>query len=175
MNTRANPTSRTYEAVLQQGRMWQRYARILDEALRRRGSRLWVKPLLHAEYGLRQTRMLRARTFVLTTRLEGGNEETLQRILEENIRPHEALRTRRTGDSLTLSTRAGHLLGKLNRPAWSWIGPLVELGYEPTFYLREITVHEGRLTANVVVAHFHEGVESYLMEHYRERAEAALA
>ena len=36
-------------------------------------------------------------------------------------------------------------------------------------------MHDGKLKAHVVVAHFHEGVEAYLIGHYRQKAEAVLA
>ena len=172
----------TSRSIIEQGRRWFHFARVLDAALRAEGSRLWVKPKLHAQYGLRQTQALRARTFILTTRLEGADENALLAAIEEGFRPTDELDVRHTnyngspkGAALRLTTHTGHELGTLNRPAWSWIGPLVEIGYTPRFYLREVAVHEGALGANVVLAHFHEGVEAYLTEHYRQKAEAVLA
>ena len=162
--------------IIEQGRRWFHFARALDADLRAEGSRLWVKPKRHARYGLRQTQALRARTFILTTRLEGGSEEALLALLEEGFRPAGGLDVRHAkGAALRLSTRTGHELGMLNRPAWSWIRPLAQARHTPTFYLREVAVHEGALKAHVVVAHFHEGVEAYLTEHYRQKAEAVLA
>ena len=150
--------------ILEQGRRWFHFARALDADLRAEGSRLWVKPKLHARYGLRQTQKLRARTFILTTRLEEGSEDALLAVLEEGFRPTDELDVRHAkGTALRLATRTGHELGTLNRPAWSWIAPLAQARYVPTFYLHEVAVHEGALKAHVVVAHFHEGVEAYLM------------
>lgn len=167
--------TRTVSHIIEQGRLWFRFARILDTELRAQRSRLWVKPTIHAQYGLRQTKALRARSFILTTRLEGGDEEILESIAQSLI-PCRELCTRRTKNgSLVLYTKDGHRLGYLNRPAWSWIQPLVEIGYTPKFYLQAVAVHEGALKANVVIAHFHEGVEMFLMEHYRQRFETALA
>lgn len=152
--------------VIEQGRRWFRFAHTLDAALRADGSRLWVKPKLHAQYGLRQTQALRARSFVLTTRLDGGSEATLLSLLETGFRPSDELEVRRTKrGAVSLSTRTGRELGTLNRPAASWICPLFEAGYPPKFYLREVAVHDGALKAYVVVAHFHEGVEAYLRTH----------
>ena len=152
--------------VIEQGRRWFRFAHALDAALRAGGSRLWVKPKLHAQYGLRQTQALRARSFVLTTRLDGGSETTLLSLLETGFRPSDELEVRRTKrGAVSLSTRTGHELGTLNRPAASWICPLIEAGYPPEFYLREVAVHDGTLKAHVVVAHFHEGIEAYLRTH----------
>ena len=172
----------TSRSIIEQGRRWFHFARALDAALRAEGSRLWVKPKLHARYGLRQTQMLRARTFILTTRLEGAGEDALLAAIEEGFRSSDELDVRRTnrngppkGAALQLTTRTGHELGILNRPAWSWIGSLVEIGYTPTFYLREVAVHDGKLKAHVVIAHFHEGVEAYLMDHYRQKVETVLA
>lgn len=172
-----NHTTRsTTRAIIEQGRRWFRFAQALDAALRTEGSRLWVKPKLHAQYGLRQTQALRTRTFILTTCLDGGEESALLAVLEEGFRSCEELEVRRTKrGALALSTRTGRELGTLNRPAWSWIRPLVETGYTPKFYLREVAVHDGALKAHVVIAHFHEGVEAYLMEHYRQKVEAVLA
>lgn len=178
-------TNHTTRAIIEQGRRWFRFAQALDATLRTEGSRLWVKPKLYAQYGLRQTQALRARTFILATRLDGGEESALLSVLEEGFRSSDELEVRRTNRSgspqgiLTLSTRTGHELGTLNRPAWSWIRPLVETGYAPKFYLREVAVHDGALKAHVVIAHFHEGVGAYLgahaPEHYRQKAEAVLA
>lgn len=162
--------------IIEQGRRWFCFAQALDAALRTEGSRLWVKPKLHAQYGLRQTQVLRARSFVLTTRLDSGGEHALLSLLEEGFRTSDELHVRRTKrGTLALSTQAGHELGTLNRPAGSWVCPLVEAGYAPKFYLREVAVHDGALKAHVVIAHFHEGVEAYLMEHYRQKVEAVLA
>ena len=155
-----------YRTVIEQGRRWFRFAHALDAELRAGGSRLWVKPKLHAQYGLRQTQALRARSFVLTTRLDGGSEATLLSLLETSFRPSDELEVRRTKrGAVSLSTRTGRELGTLNRPAASWICPLFEAGYPPKFYLREVAVHDGALKAYVVVAHFHEGVEAYLRTH----------
>lgn len=167
--------------IIEQGRRWFRFAQALDAALRTEGSRLWVKPKLHAQYGLRQTQALRARSFVLITRLDGGDEHALLSLLEEGFRTSDELHVRRTNrngslrGTLALSTQAGHELGALNRPAGSWVCPLVEAGYAPKFYLREVAVHDGALKAHVVIAHFHEGVKAYLMDHYRQKVEAVLA
>ena len=175
----------TSRSIIEQGRRWFHFARTLDAALRAEGSRLWVKPKLHAQYGLRQTQALRARTFILTTRLEGADENALLAAIEEGFRSTDELDVRRTNrngapqGTLRLTTHTGHELGILNRPAWSWIGPLVEARYTPAFYLHEVAVHDGKLKAHVVIAHFHEGVEAYLgahaPEHYRQKAEAVLA
>ena len=172
----------TSRSIIEQGRHWFHFARVLDAALRAEGSRLWVKPKLHAQYGLRQTQALRARTFILTTCLEGAGEDALLAAIEEGFRPTDELDVRHTnhngspkGAALRLTTHTGHELGILNRPAWSWIGPLVEARYTPAFYLHEVAVRDGKLKAHVVVAHFHEGVEAYLTEHYRQKAEAVLA
>lgn len=174
-NNRTTIARSSGHIVVEQGRRWFRFAQILDTALRAEGSRLWVKPTIHAQYGLRQTKALRARSFILTTWLDGGDEEVLESIVQSPI-PCRALNTQRTKNGcLALYTEDGYRLGRLRRPAWSWIQPLVELGYEPTFYLHEMAVQDGTLKANVVIAHFHEGVEMYLMEHYRQRAEAVLA
>ncbi len=175
MKSNAQTRTRTYDALIQQGRLWFRFARILEGKLAEKGSRLWVKPALHARYGLRQSTRLGARTFILTTRLEGGHEETLQEILHLECNGYEKLRTRRANAGLHLYRDDRHRLGALSRAAWSWIEPLAGIGYEPAFFLREIAVHEGVLKAHVVIAHFYLGVEIYLMRHYRERAEAALA
>ena len=176
MHSITSDTRTVIHIIIEQGRLWFRFARILDMELRAQGSRLWVKPTIHAQYGLRQTKALRARTFILTTRLERSNEEILESIAQGSPLPCRELCTRRTKNgSLVLYTEDGQRLGHLNRPAWSWIRPLVEIGYTPKFYLQAVAVHEGALKANIVIAHFHEGVEMYLMEHYRQRAEAALA
>lgn len=176
MHTNHSTRPTVSRTIIEQGRRWFRFAQALDAALRAKGSRLWVKPKLHAQYGLRQTQALRARSFVLPTRLDGGSETALLSVLEEGFRASDELHVRRTkSGTLALSTQGGHELGTLCRPAWSWIRPLVEAGYAPTFYLREVAVHDGTLKAHVVVAQFHEGVEACLMEHYRERAKAALA
>ena len=107
---------------------------------------------------------------------DGGKEEVLEDLLHQSRHPHEALRTRRSNEgSLVLFTGDGHRLGRLGRPAWSWIGPLVEIGYEPAFFLRKVAIHQGALKAHIVIAHFHEGVETYLMEHYRQCVEVVLA
>lgn len=174
MNTNALST-RTHNAIIEQGRLWFRYARLLENTLPKQGSRLWVKPTLHAQYGLRQSTHMGTRTFILTSRLEGGAEETLQTLLQQEQHGYEMLRTRQAESGITLYAKGGRRLGTLNRAAWSWIGPLVEIGYEPAFFLREIAVHEGTLKAHVVISHFHQGVEVYLYEHYRIRAEEVLA
>jgi hypothetical protein len=163
--------------VIEQGRRWFRFAHALDAALRAGGSRLWVKPKHHAQYGLRQTQALRAHSFVLTTRLDGGSETTLLSLLETGFRPSDELEVRRTKrGAVSLSTRTGYKLGTLNRPAASWVCPLIEAGYAPKFYLHEVTVHDGTLKAHVIVAHFHEGVEAYLRtnaaEDYRQQIAA---
>ena len=175
MNTNLLST-RTYNAIIEQGRLWFRYARLLESTLPDQGSRLWVKPTLHAQYGLRQSTLLGARTFILTSRLDDGDEETLQTLLHQEQRGYGMLRTRQAeGGRLILFAQGGRRLGRLNRAAWSWIGPLVEMGYEPAFFLRDITVHEGALKAHVIISHFHQGVEAYLFEHYRSRVEAVLS
>ncbi len=166
----------THSRIIIQGRLWFRFARILDTELRAQGSRLWVKPRLHAQYGLNQSMAVGAQTFILTTHLDGGREETLEALLQQQRRSHDALQSRRTRDGrLVLSTSDGHRLGRLSRTAWSWIGPLVEIGYTPWFFLHEIGEHRGALKTHVIIAHFHDGVETFLLEHYRERAEAVLA
>lgn len=167
-------TSRT-RTILSQGRLWFRFARILDAVLREAGSRLWVKPAAHARYGLRQTKTLRAGSFILTTRLEDGDEEVLEVMAQASTSWQELHARQVANHRPALYTGEGQLLGHLGRPAWSWIQPLVDLGYEPKFFLQAVEVHEGALKAHVVIAHFHEGVEMYLMEHYRERAEMVLA
>jgi len=172
----SNTVSRNDSRVIAQGRLWFRFAQILDVMLRKQGARLWVKPRRHAQYGLRQSQALGTRTFILTTRLDGSREETLQAVLQQQRRLFEELRTRQVKDGrLTLYSGDGHRLGWLCRPAWSWISPLIEIGYTPRFFLHEIGEHEGTLKAHVVIAHFHEGVEVYLFEHYRERVEAVLS
>lgn len=174
-NTRTTNDRSFGHTIVEQGRLWFRFAQILEATLRTKGTRLWVKPKLHAQYGMRQTKALRARSFILTTWLEDSNEEVLESIAQSPI-PNRALNTRRTKQGgLALYNEDGDRLGRLGRPAWSWTRPLVELGYEPTFYLHSVAVHDGTLKAHVVIAHFHEGVEMYLMEHYRQRAEAVLA
>lgn len=166
----------THSRIITQGRLWFRFARILEASLCEQGTRLWVKPRLHAQYGLRQSVALGTLTFIITTHLEGGKEETLEALLQQQRRSHEALHSRRAdGGRLVLATCDGHRLGRLCRPAWSWISPLVEIGYTPRFFLHEIGMHRGTLKAHVVISHFHEGVEVYLMEHYRQRAEAVLS
>ncbi len=156
--------------IIEQGRRWFRFALALDAALRAEGSRLWVKPKLHAQYGLRQTQALQARSFVLTTRLSGGEDGALLAVLEEGFRSSDELEVRLTKQgTVSLSTHSGHELGTLNRPGQSWIGPLVETGHSPKFYLRDVAVHDGKLKAHVIVAHFHEGVEAYLKAHASEQ------
>ncbi|MFQ5568225.1 MAG: hypothetical protein ACE5G0_01035, partial [Rhodothermales bacterium] len=150
--------NRTYYRIIAQGRLWFHFARILDAKLREQGGRLWVKPRLHAQYGLRQSAGLKTQTFILTTHLDGGKEETLEALLQQRQRSHEALRTRRARGGLVLATCDGHRLGRLCRPAWSWIGPIVEMGYEPAFFLHKIDVQGDALKAHVVIAHFHDGV-----------------
>ncbi len=172
----SNTGSCINDIIIARGRLWFRFARILEALLRTRGTRLWVKPRLHAQYGLRQSVALRAQTFVLTTHLDGGGEETLEVLLQQRRRSHEALRPRRARDGhLVLATCDGHRLGRLSRAAWSWISPLVKIGYTPKFFLHEIGKHRGILKAHVIISHFHDGVEVYLTEHYRQRAEAVLA
>lgn len=174
-NTRTTNDLSFDHTIVEQGRLWFRFAQILDTVLRTQGSRLWVKPTIHAQYGMRQTKALRARSFILTTRLEGGDEEILESLAQSPI-PNRALNTRRTKQGgLALYNEDGDRLGRLGRPAWSWTKPLFELGYEPTFYLHKVAVHDGILKAHVVISHFHEGVEIFLTEHYRQRAEAVLA
>ena len=169
-------TTSSTRTIIQQGRLWFHFAHILDEVLRAQGSRLWVKPKEHARYGLRQTKALRAGSFILTTRLEGGDAEILEDMALGSSRVWQELHFGQSNDGCPeLRTAEGRWLGNLGRPAWSWIRPLVEMRYEPRFYLQSVEVHEGALKARVVVAHFHEGVEMYLMEHYRARAEAVLA
>jgi hypothetical protein len=156
--------------IIEQGRRWFRFAHALDAALRAEGSRLWVKPKLHAQYGLRQTQALQARSFVLTTRLDGDEDSALLAVLEEGFRSSDELEVRLTKrGTVSLSTQSGHELGTLNRPAQSWTRPLIEAGHSPKFYLREVAVRDGALKAHVVVAHFHEGVEAYLKTHASEQ------
>ena len=152
--------------VIEQGRRWFRFAHALDAALRAGGSRLWVKPKHHAQYGLRQTQALQARTFVLTTRLVSGEDGALLAVLGEGFCSSEELEVRQTKSGVVaLSTQVGHELGSLNRPGRSWVCPLIEAGHPPKFYLREVAVHDGALKAHVIIAHFHAGVEAYLEAH----------
>lgn len=173
MNRIANVTGTT-SIIVEQARAWFRYAQILDANLKGQGSRLWVKPELHARYGLRQSAALRAQTFILTTHLDSTDEEVCEALLEEAS--FGELYARKTEDGrLALYGKDGRRLGILNRPAWSWIRPLVEILHTPKFFLHEITVRDGHLKAHVVISHFQDGIEAYLMEHYRQQVEKALA
>lgn len=173
MNRTANATGTT-RTIVEQARTWFRYAQILDANLRGDGSRLWVKPELHARYGLRQSAALRARTFILTTHLDSTDEEVCEAVLEREH--YEELHAQQTEDGrLALYGKDGRRLGVLNRPAWSWIRPLVDVLHTPKFFLHEVTVRDGKLKAHVVISHFQDGIEAYLMEHYRQQVEKALA
>lgn len=176
MNAHTTHTQSVYTRIVQQGRMWFRYARILEAALRAEGSRLWVKPVLHARYGLRRSLAMQAHSFILPTRLDACEEDALHELLQQEGTLLQLLHPQPNGtDGLLLLTSRGERVGRLNRPAWSWVRPLVEIRYTPRFYLHEIRACEGTLQAHVVISHFHDGVEAFLSEHYRTIIEAALA